>query len=68
MRFDQTSDNKYDMYLYGKLSTKPLGQAANKNTRSNRSQVLFKLGVLKTHFSKSVLKAPYLQNISGGCF
>ena len=67
MQFDQTSDNKYGIYLYGKLSTKQLGQAANKNTRSNRSQVLFKLGVLKRIF-QSVLKAPFLQNISGGCF
>ena len=33
-RFDQISDHKHDIYLYGKLSTKLLTQAANKNTKS----------------------------------
>ena len=34
MRFDHISDHKYDIYLYGKLSTKLLGQGgANKNTK-----------------------------------
>ena len=32
-RFDQISDHKHDIYLYGKLSTKLLAQAANKNTK-----------------------------------
>ena len=33
MRFDQISNHKHDIYLYGKLSTKLLVQAANKNTK-----------------------------------
>ena len=32
-RFDQISDHKHDIYLYDKLSTKLLAQAANKNTK-----------------------------------
>ena len=33
-RFCQISDHKYDLYLYGKLSTKLLlAQAANKNIK-----------------------------------
>ena len=33
MRFDQISQHKYDIYyLFGKISTKLLVQAANKNT------------------------------------
>ena len=32
-QFDQISDHKRDIYFYGKLSTKPLAQAANKNTK-----------------------------------
>ena len=31
-RFDQISDHKHDIYLYGKLPTKLLAQEANKNT------------------------------------
>ena len=31
-RFDQISDHKHEIYLYGKISTKLLAQAANKNT------------------------------------
>ena len=31
-RVDQISDHKHDIYLYGKLLTKLLPQAANKNT------------------------------------
>ena len=31
-RFDQISDRKHGIYLYGKLSTKQLAQAASKNT------------------------------------
>ena len=33
MRFDQISNHKHDIYLYGKLSAKLLVQAANKNTK-----------------------------------
>ena len=32
-RLDQTSDHKHDISLYGKLFTKLLVQAANKNTK-----------------------------------
>ena len=32
-RFDQISDHKHDIYLYGKLSSKLLAQTANKNTK-----------------------------------
>ena len=32
MQFNQISDYKHDIYLYGKLSTKLLAQAADKNT------------------------------------
>ena len=31
-QFDQISDHKHDIYLYGKLFPKLLAQAANKNT------------------------------------
>ena len=31
MQFGQNNDHKYDIYLYGKLSTKLVVQAANKN-------------------------------------
>ena len=31
-RFDQISDHKYDIYVYGKVITKLLALAANKNT------------------------------------
>ena len=33
-RFDQISNHKHDIYLYGKLSAKVLAQATNKNTKS----------------------------------
>ena len=33
MRPDQISDHKHDIYLFGKLSTKLLGQAANRNSK-----------------------------------
>ena len=33
MRFVQISDHKHDIWLYGKLSTKLLAQAANKNPK-----------------------------------
>ena len=33
MRFDQISDHKHDIYLYGKLSIKLFAQASNKNTK-----------------------------------
>ena len=33
MQFDQISDHKHGIYLYGKLYTKLLGQAANKNIK-----------------------------------
>ena len=32
-QFGQINDHKHDIYLYGKLFTKLLGQAANKNTK-----------------------------------
>ena len=32
-RFDQISNHKHDIYLYGKLSNRLLAQAANKNTK-----------------------------------
>ena len=32
-RLDQINDHKHDVFLYGKLSTKLLSQAANKNTK-----------------------------------
>ena len=47
MRFEQISDHKRDIYLYGKLSAKLVAQAANKNTKSSRSQWFVKLGVLE---------------------
>ena len=46
-QFDQISDYKHDIYLYGKISTKLLAQAANENTRISRSEICFKLGVLE---------------------
>ena len=33
LRFDQISDTKHDIYLYGKLSTKLLAKAAYKNIK-----------------------------------
>ena len=33
MRFDQTSDHKHGMHLYGMLSTKLLAQAAHRNNK-----------------------------------
>ena len=32
-QFDQISDDKHDIYLHGKLSTKLLAKTANKNTK-----------------------------------
>ena len=43
-RCDQISDYKHDIYLYGKISTELLAQAA---TRISRSEIYFKLGVLE---------------------
>ena len=36
MRFNQNSDLKHEIYLNGKLSTKPLGKRANKNTKNTK--------------------------------
>ena len=52
---DQVSYYKHDVYLYGKLSTKQLQQAANKNNRSNRLHTFFKSGVLE-NFAKLTRK------------
>ena len=43
-RFDQISDHKCDIYVYGKVITKLLAQAANKNTKfmfSKTGRLLF---------------------------
>ena len=36
MRFSQNSHLKHETYLNGKLSTKPLGKRANKNTKNTK--------------------------------
>ena len=45
--FNQISDHKHDIYLYGKLFTKLLAQATNENTKSvftKTGQLFFFLG------------------------
>ena len=52
MQFNQISDHKHDIYLYGKLSTKLLAQAAYENTKF----MFTKTGWLKYGFRSDCLE------------